>query len=177
MSSFIISVMMTLFVVFVGQLYLLTQGNALVSLEQGAQLIAYIAVSSAAYAALSSFVATFLKSSGVFSSLSTVVGTIIGFLAGVYIPAGTLPGGVANIMKSLPFGQSAMLIRRPYTEHALEAMTGGQPQAVEAVQEFYGISARVGDFEITVGIALAVLTVVLLIFTALGTWQLSRRIR
>lgn len=177
MSSFIISMIMTVVVLLVGQVYLLTQGNDLMSIAQFVQLIGYIALSSAAFAALASFVATFLKSSGAFSALSTVVGTIIGFLAGAYIPAGALPIGIVNIMNSLPFAHSAMLIRRPYTASALDAITGGQPQAVEAVQEFYGITAHVGNVDITGGIAIAILMGVLLIFTALGTWQLSRKIR
>ena len=176
-SSFIVSMIMTLIVVLAGQLYLLTQGNDLLPAAQLAQLIGYIVLSSAAFAALSSFVATFLKSTGAFAALSTVTGTLIGFLAGAYIPAGALPTGVVNIMNSLPFSQSAMLIRRPYTSNALDAIIGGQTQTSDAIQEFYGITAQVGNTEITASIAITILLLVFLMFTALGTWQLSRRIR
>lgn len=176
-SSFIVSVIMTLVILLVGQLYLLTQGDMLMSFSQLAQVIGYIALSSAAYAALASFAVTFLSSSGAFAALSTVVGTIIGFLAGAYIPAGTLPAGVVNIMNALPFAQSAMLIRQPYTASALDAVTGGQQQAIDAVSEFYGITASVGDTEISVGLAVIVLLAVLVVFAALGTWRLSRKIR
>ena len=176
-SSFIVSMIMTLIVVLAGQLYLLTQGNELLPTAQLAQLIGYIVLSSAAFAALSSFVATFLKSTGAFAALSTVTGTLIGFLAGAYIPAGALPTGVVNIMNSLPFSQSAMLIRRPYTSNALDAIIGGQTQTSDAIQEFYGITAHVGNTEITASIAITILLLVFLMFTALGTWQLSRRIR
>ena len=176
-SSFIVSMIMTLIVVLAGQLYLLTQGNDLLPAAQLAQLIGYIVLSSAAFAALSSFVATFLKSTGAFAALSTVTGTLIGFLAGAYIPAGALPTGVVNIMNSLPFSQSAMLIRRPYTSNALDAIIGGQTQTSDAIQEFYGITTHVGNTEITASIAITILLLVFLMFTALGTWQLSRRIR
>lgn len=177
LSSFTVSVVMTLFVLVVGQLYLLIQGDELMTGAQLAQVIGYIALSGAAFAALASFAATFLKSSGAFSALSTVVGTVIGFLAGAYIPVGALPAGVVNFMNSLPFGHSAMLIRRPYTSGALDSLTGGNTQIVMAVQEFYGITAHVGDAEITAGIAIVVLIGVFLVFGALGTWQLSRRLR
>lgn len=177
MSSLIVSVIMTLFTVVVGQVYLLARGNDLMSVAQLAELLGYIVLASAAYAALSSFVVTFLKSSGAFAALSTVVGTMIGFLAGAYIPAGALPAGVVNIMNALPFGQSALLIRRPYTSDALEVMTGGQPQSVDAIGEFYGITADVSGFEITTAVAVAALIAVFLVFTALGAWQLSRRLR
>ncbi|GAA5227220.1 ABC transporter permease [Paeniglutamicibacter antarcticus] len=176
-SSFIVSVIMTLVVLLVGQLYLLIQGSEPMSVAQLVRLLGYIALSSAAFAALSSFVATFLKSSGAFAALSTVVGTLIGFLAGAYIPVGALPAGVVNIMNSLPFVQSAMLIRGPYAADALDAITGGEPRAIEAIEGFYGITVHVGDFQVTTGIAITVLVGVLLVFSALGAWQLSRRIR
>ncbi len=177
MASLIVSVLMTIFTIIIGQVYMLTQGSDLMPLTQLAQLLGYVVLAAAAYAALSSFVVTFLKSTGAFAALSTVVGTLIGFLAGAYIPVGTLPDGVVKVIHSLPFGQSAMLIRRPYSTQALDAITGGQEQSVDTVQEFYGMTASVGGFEITAAIAIFALIAVTVVFTALGTWQLSRRIR
>jgi multidrug/hemolysin transport system permease protein len=176
-SSFIVSVIMALVILLVGQLYLLTQGDELMSLSELAQVIGYIGLSSAAYAALASSAVTFLNSSGAFAALSTVVGTVIGFLAGAYIPAGVLPAGVVNFMNALPFAQSAMLIRQPYTARALDALVGGQKQASDAVSEFYGITASVGSVEITPGLAALVLLTVFVVFAGLGTWCLSRKIR
>lgn len=177
LSSFVISFTMTLVIVAIGQLYLLIQGDALMTVEETATTIGYVAISSLAFAALSSFVVTFLRSSGSFAALSTVVGTIIGFLAGAYIPAGTLPDGIVNVMNALPFAQSAMLIRGPMTAQPLATLADGQTQASDAIQAFYGISAHVGDFEVTSGFAIAVLIGVFAVFTALGAWQLARRIR
>lgn len=176
-ASFVVSVIMTLVILIIGQLYLLTQGDALMSPGQLAQVVGYIALSSAASAALASFAVTFLRSAGAFAALSTVVGTIIGFLAGAYIPAGTLPTGVVNVMNALPFAQSALLIRQPYTADALDAVTGGAQPATDAVAEFYGITAHIGDSEITVGLAVFVLLAVVVVFAALGAWRLSRKIR
>lgn len=177
LSSFAISFTMTLVIVAIGQLYLLIQGNALMTVEETATTIGYVAISSLAFAALSSFIVTFLRSSGAFAALSTVVGTIIGFLAGAYIPAGTLPDGIVNVMNTLPFAQSAMLIRGPMTAQPLATLADGQTQASDAIEAFYGISAYVGDFEVTSGFAIAVLFGVFVVFTTLGAWQLARRIR
>lgn len=177
LSSFVISFTMTLVIVAIGQLYLLIQGNALMTVEETATTIGYVAISSLAFAALSSFIVTFLRSSGAFAALSTVVGTIIGFLAGAYIPACTLPDGIVNVMNALPFAQSAMLIRGPMTAQPLATLADGRTQAADAIEAFYGISAHVGDFEVTSGFAIAVLFGVFAVFTALGAWQLARRIR
>ena len=177
LASFVISLVMTAIVFVVGQVYLLTQGHPLLSGEQTLIALGRVAISCLSYAAVSSFVVTFLRTSGAFSALSTVVGTIIGFLAGAYIPAGTLPSSVVEALNALPFAQAAMLIRQPTTAPALQAVTDGQTQAVDAVSAFYGITAHVGTVEVTAGLALSALVIVFAVFTALGAWRLSTRIR
>ncbi len=178
-ASFIISLVMSVFIAVIGQVYLLTQGDPLMRLEEAAQAFGWIALSSAAYAALASFIVTFLRSSGAFAALSTVVGTIIGFLAGAYIPAGTLPDGVVRVLDALPFAQSAMLIRQPFTAQAVEALTAGdqQAQAAATVEQYYGITMTMGDVTVTPALAAAELGGVLVVFAALGAWRLSRKIR
>lgn len=177
LSSFVVSVLMSLVVVVVGQLYLLTRGSELLRVPQLLATVGYVLLASAAFAALASFAVTFLRSSGAFAALSTVVGTLIGFLAGAYIPVGTLPEGVVSVMHALPFAHAALLLRQPITEQPLAALTGGQEQAVSAVQEFYGITASVGGFEVTTPIAIASLVAVLLVFASLAVWRLSRTIK
>lgn len=179
LSSLVISVLMTVLVAVVGQAYMLIRGEEIMAIGQMAEAAGWIVLSSAAFAALSSFIVTFLKSSGAFAALSTVVGTLIGFLAGAYIPAGTLPSNVVSIMNALPFAQSAMLIRGPFTQKALNAVTDGpaHAEALKSVESFYGITASVGDWEITATVAALMLAGVLVVFTALGAWRLSRKIR
>lgn len=142
-------------------------------------LVGWVALSCAAFAALSSFVVTFLRSSSAFAALSTVVGTLIGFLAGAYIPAGTLPKNIVDMMNALPFAQSAMLMRGPYTAKAVDAVTAGpgQDSAITSIEEFYGMSASVGTWQVSESSAAIILAAVFLGFTALGAWRLSRKIR
>lgn len=179
LSSLVISVLMTVLVAAVGQTYMFIRGEEIMAVGQMAEAAGWIILSSGAFAALSSFIVTFLGSSGAFAALSTVVGTLIGFLAGAYIPVGTLPGNVVNIMNALPFAQSAMLIRGPFTQKALDAVTAGpgHVEALKSVESFYGITASVGDWKITVTVAALMLAGVLVAFTALGAWRLSRKIR
>lgn len=179
LSSLLISVLMTVIVTIVGQAYMLARGEQIMSAPQMLQTLGWIALSSAAFAAFSSFLVTFLESSGAFAALSTVVGTLIGFLAGAYIPAGTLPPNIVNIMNALPFAQSAMLIRGPLTHNALYALTEGpgQEQALKAIESFYGITASVGEWHVTTTWAALMLVAVFAVFAVLGTVRLSRKIR
>lgn len=178
-ASFLISVLMSLGTGAVGQLYVAIRGEAIMSVQQMAESAGWIVLSSATFAAMASFAVTFLKSSAAFSALSTVVGTLSGFLAGAYIPAGALPAGVVSVLNVLPFAQSAMLIRGPFTHKALDALTvgSGQEQALAPLESFYGITASVGDWQITTPAAALALVGFTVVFTALSVWRLSRKIR
>ncbi len=178
LSSFIISMLMSLLLLAVSQLYLLMQGEGLMSTEQTFETIGYVALSCATFAAIGSFIVTFMNSTGGFAAISTIVGTLVGFLAGAYIPIGQLPDAVGTGMNVLPFAQTAMLIRGPMTSKSFEAMVDGIPaSAQDTLSEYYGITAYVGDTQITTTIAIAVLVVLFVVFTALGVWRLSRSIR
>lgn len=177
LSSFLISLTMTLIIVAVGQLFLCTQGNDVMTLAEAGETLGSVILSSLAFAAMSSFLVTFLRSPGAFAALSTVVGSVIGFLAGAYIPVGTLPEGIVKVMNALPFAQSAMLIRRPMTAEALDALAGGQVQAADAVRTFYGLSAKVGDFAVTSAFAVGALAAVSVVFVALSAIRLAHRTR
>lgn len=176
-AALIISFSMSALIVVLGQIYLLILGHPLMSVGQWGRVVLYVALSSAAFSALSSFVVAFLKTSSSFASLSTIVGTISGFLAGAYIAPGVLPKGVVNVMNSLPFAQSAMLIRGPMTEDPLATLSGGDSPTIEALEEYYGITAAVGSLEITPLIACITLVVTFVVFAGLGTAAMSRRVK
>lgn len=176
-STLVVSVVMTVVIVVVGQIFLLSQGNPVISAANLGKLLGYVVLSSAAFAALSAFAVSFLRSVGAFSALSTVVGTLTGFLAGAYIPMGALPAGVVSFLNALPFAQSAMLIRRPFTASALTEIAGGQPEAVARISEIYGLTGSVGSTEVTTGLAVGTLLAMVVVFSLLSAWQLNRRIR
>ena len=177
LSSFMISVLISLITVIAGQLYLAIIGAPVMTPPQIATALGYVALSSAAFVAMSAFLVTFMRSASAFTAVATIVGTLIGFLAGAYIPPGVLPSAVSNVVQALPFSQSAQLIRQPLTHEALVRMTGGDAKAESTISTFYGMTAKVGDVTITNGWALAELAAVLLVFLALGAWRIGRRIR
>jgi multidrug/hemolysin transport system permease protein len=177
LSSFVIAVMMTMFVLIASVAYLFFVDGLVLTAQQLVLTVAYLLLSCAAYAALSAFVVSFVKTQGAFAALSTIVGTVLGFLCGAYIPVGSLPEGVANVINALPFGQSSMLIRQQFTETALNDMAGDQPQALEGLSEAYGITAAVGDWDVTVAFVIVVLAAMAVVFTTLAALRIRHRIR
>lgn len=176
-ASFGVSFLMTVLVTAVTQAYQFALGYAVMTGPNWALALGYIALSSAAFAALSSFGVTFLTTTSAFSALSTIVGTVIGFLSGVYVPVGALPAGVVTVLNVLPFSHSAMLLRQPFTTSAVDQLSSGQSVAADSIRSFYGITATVGDVTITTTTAVLSLAAMTVIFAALGVWRLQRTIR
>lgn len=177
LASLFVGVALSMSLVGLGQLYLLTQGQPTMTGANWLHAFAYVALSCAAFAAIASFGVSFLRSAGAFASLSTVVGSLIGFLAGAYIPPGTLADGVVNAMNALPFAQSAMLIRRPLVDQAVERLTAGNDDARTALQEFYGVTIGFHGEAIPPAVAVFVLAGLAIAFTLLGVARIRRAIR
>ena len=66
------------------------------------QLIGMIMVNSFTYATVMYFLAVISKTESAWSGLGTVVGTLVGFLGGIYIPIGSLSEAIGNVMKCTP---------------------------------------------------------------------------
>ncbi|HTL41976.1 MAG TPA: ABC transporter permease [Pseudolysinimonas sp.] len=177
LSSFVIALTMTLVVLVASLAYLFFVDGFALTAGQLALTVGYLALSCAAYAALSAFVVSFVRTTGAFSALSTIVGTVLGFLCGAYIPVGSLPEGVANVINALPFAQSSMIVRQQFTNGPLDDLAGGQQQAVEGLQAAYGITAQVGDWEVTVPYVVAILAAMAVVFTTLAALRIRTRIR
>jgi multidrug/hemolysin transport system permease protein len=176
LASFIVAFTISMAIVVMGQLYLLAQQQTVMSGRDWVQAIGYVALSAAAFSAISSFFVTFLRTTGAFAAFSTVVGTLIGFLAGAYIPPGTLPTTVVNVMNALPFAHSAMLLRGPMVRGAAEKLTGGDADALKVIDDFYGVTISIGAQPITPTIATIVLASVIVVFTLGGIARIRSKL-
>ncbi len=131
----------------------------------------------AGFTALSALIVSFIRTNAAFSGFATVIGTVLGFVAGAYIPVGSLPGAVASTINALPFAQGAMLLRREFTGDTLAAMVGDNAEAAETIREFYGIDAFIGDLLVPGSVAFGVLVLMAVGFTLLSAGRIRARIR
>ena len=66
-----------------------------------------------------------------FGTLSTIIGTLIGFLAGIYVPPAAFSTRFAKIMISLfPVSYSASMLRRVFTADPLKKVFSNADQVV-----------------------------------------------
>jgi putative ABC-2 type transporter, integral membrane protein len=142
-----------------------------------AEALGLIVLISWVFGALSSFGMTFVNSTSSFTTVSTITGTLLGFLAGAYLPLGLLSKSVVNVINALPFSSSAMLLREPLAGRALDNLANGSEPAREAIETYYGHVISIGDTQIDPAWAIAGLTVLGLMFTVAGAVRIGRSIR
>jgi multidrug/hemolysin transport system permease protein len=172
-----VALLMSLIVLALSVLYLGVIDGLWLAPDSLLRVTGIVVLCCAAFTALSALIVSGVRTAGAFSALATIVGTVLGFVAGAYIPVGSLPDSVGNVINALPFGQAGMLLRRDFTGESLPAMTGGIPQAEEALRQVYGIDAYVGHWVVPVSVVIATLIGLTVVCTALAALRIRARIR
>ena len=160
LAAWISSVIICTATLLISEAYCMTQGMAAFSLVSHLKLIGMIAANSFTYATLMYLVAALVKSSGAWGGLGTIIGTLVGFLGGIYFPIGQLADGIAILMKCTPVIYGTALFRSEMCAAILPETFDGIP--AEVVTEFsrvMGIELTMGDTALTVPQELCILLV------------------
>lgn len=173
-----IAAIITTIVYIVAQTYLIIQGAPVPTLGVVVQTIGLYLLTAFSFGALSSLVVTFIKSSAAFTSLSVIVGTGAGFVAGIYVPIGIMSAGIANVLNSLPFAQAAALLREPFVAAPLEAIGEGQPvEVVKGLTETYGLQVVIDGHILASSTLIVILVALGVVALILATVQISRKLK
>jgi multidrug/hemolysin transport system permease protein len=172
-----VALLMSLLVLVLSVLYLGVIDGMWLAPDALLRVTGIVVLCCAAFTALSALIVSGVRTAGAFSALATIVGTVLGFVAGAYIPVGSLPDSVGNVINALPFGQAGMMLRRDFTAESMSVMTGGIPEAEDALRQVYGIDAFVGDWLVPAGVAIVILGSLTILCTALAALRIRARIR
>ena len=135
-----------------------------------------ILLSALSNTAMLAFLVSFLKSQNAFGTASSLVGTLIGFLTGIYLPVGMLPAAMQTVVKVFPVSHAALLLRRIMMEAPMEKVFAGAPDAtVQAFRESMGLSYSLGGAELPAYASLLILGGAALLFYALSIIRFSHK--
>ena len=178
LSAFVIGVIMCVVALVLCQLYLLSEGGAMFTGIQFLKIFGLILLSTFSNTALVLFFVSFFQSNNAFSIASTIIGTVIGFLTGIYIPIGQLPEGVQTVIKVFPPSHSAMLLRQVIMEDGIKTGFAGAPaSAVSDFKEMLGVTFQVGGKAVEPMTSILILIVAGFFFLGLSMLSLSRKKR
>lgn len=141
---------MSIFTLFMGQVYLLMQGNPLFSVEVTLKVMGIILINAFVYAAIGYLLALFVHSESAWGGLLTVIGTLVGFLGGIYLPVSQLSEGVVRVLKCLPVLHGTAMMREVLTKEAMDITFEGMPEIIgEQVAKGMGITLWNGEVQFT----------------------------
>lgn len=177
-GAFIIGVIMCVVALVLCEVYIVAGGGALIGWQTLLKVLGLILLSTFSNTALVLFVVSFFQSNNAFSIASTIIGTIIGFMTGIYIPIGQLPVAVQWVIKVFPPSHSAVLLRQAIMEAPLaESFAGVPAQYVNEFKEMMGVSFKIGETAVTPLLSIVILVVSGLFFFGLSMLSLSRKKR
>ena len=175
LSAFIIGTIMTMLTFLFGEIVVIIQGGEWLSIIDHLKVLGLISLSSFSFSGLSFFIVSLVKSSSSVAAVNTIVGSIIGFFAGIYVPFSSFSDNFANIMKFNPAAHFVVLFRRVLTSGALDIVFDGAPVEARILYENnYGV--RMVWFNNDISIIQIIFYVILLtiVFYVLSLLRMGR---
>lgn len=111
LSAFIIGNLLCLVTFILSEIYIVFTGGTLLTWVQMLKVLGITFLSVFSSTCLVFFIVSLIRSRSAFTTICTIVGTLIGFIAGIYLPIGILPTAVQNFIKCIPFFYGASLMR------------------------------------------------------------------
>lgn len=145
-TAWIASVFICSITLFITEIYGMIMGLEVFSVTEHLRLLGMIMVNSFTYASLMYLMAMLAKTEGAWSGIGTVIGTLVGFLGGIYIPLGALSETIVNIMKCTPVIYGTAMFRSVMTKKIMDETFSDIPGEVAAeYRDIMGIDLNVFD--------------------------------
>lgn len=146
LSTFVVGLAMSILAMIVCVAYLAASGCPLSA--SGIGITAVLLIPSSLSGSIIIYALTsFLRSTGAFSGFFTVVSVLIGFLAGIYMPMGSMPSAMQTVSGIIPASHMASLFRDSLAGDALDSVFAGAPaETVEGFRQDMGFDMVVNGF-------------------------------
>lgn len=174
-GTFAVSLIMSAITLAVCLAYLAATGCPLSA--SGIGMCAVLLVPSALSGSIIIYAMTsFLRSTGAFSGFFTVVSVLIGFLAGIYMPMGTMPAAMQVVGTLVPASHMAALFRESLCGEAMDAVFAGAPaEAVSSFRTDMGFDLSLGGFQFEPATMILYVLGVTVLFFAIAVMRMRRR--
>lgn len=175
-SGVTVSLILTVITLVLAEGYIVMNGGDLLPLKALIKVLGLIILTVISASFMMFFMVSCFNSVNAYSTACTVIGTLIGFLTGVYIPIGSLPESVQTVVKVFPPSHAGVLFRKVMMEEAEKAVFANVPETV--ISEFkysMGETFLVGDKELGSLASILYILIVTAIFCALSMRQISRK--
>jgi len=174
-SAIIVGFIMCLITFFVSEIYIVAAGGALLSPAQFAQVVGVIMLTVVLATSIMLFIVSLFKSMDTFGHAATIISALSGFLVGLYLPIGSLPPAVSNIIKVFPVSHGAVLLRQIMMNTPLTSIFTGDEEARSSLEQMLGVQFTWNGSVIGTGMEIGYMLLAAVVFFALATFVLSKK--
>lgn len=175
-SGFLISLILTFITLILAETYIVSYGGKLLTIEALWEVILLIIFTTASSSIMMYYIVSWFKSTSAFAAASTIVGTLAGFLTGIYIPIGSLPKSIQAVVKIFPPSHAAVLFRRIMMEQPEKVTFANVPAAViDKFQSNMGVYFKVGGSILSPYLSIVYMLIFMIIFFALSLIKISSK--
>lgn len=147
-AAFFIGVVMSLLTYGLATLYLMAKGlaaSALFAPNRLVRVVLAVLATSFSNTTMLLFLCCLFRSGRAYSAAGTVIGTLSGFLTGVYLPVGQLPEAVRVLIKLFPTSHGAALLRQEMMAAQMDTVFLDAPEALRVeVEQMLGVRYFIG---------------------------------
>lgn len=183
-SCMVVGIIMSVVAFVAGMGYIAYLSGNIPSVEIILKTLGIIVLSVLANGSFMFFITSMLNTQNAFSGFSMLIGTLIGFLMGIYMPVGNLPEGVQWMVKLFPCTYSASALRTVLMEDILEETFSSMPAVIPEGYEgftradfehFMGVNFEFGDYSTNLTTAIIVMVAAAVIFSALSVLNVGKK--
>lgn len=178
LGTFSIGLIMTLLTLILAQVFIYFNHNQLFTLIEFLQLGGIMLLSVLSSTAMMYVIVELFRSPMAYETATSVISSIIGFVAGVYVPFGVLPGVVQYFAMLFPVTHGAALFRQVMMGSAMDTAFGNISQEhILGFELNMGNTFQVGDTVLSPLTSILYLVVTTLIFYGAAVLLAQRKKR
>jgi len=176
LSACAVALMMCLGIFIIVVIYLTSNGMPAISFVRLMQILGVMLLSAISSSSIVLFITSFLKTDNAYGSVSALLGTLIGFLTGMYFPVGMVQENVQWLMKLFPPTHASVLLRQVMLKDQMAVVFAKTPAEYQSsFEQNMGVVFTFGDYTATAGLHIAVLVVTTVVFSVFAIINISRK--
>ena len=175
-SSFIVGSMMSVVTLIISQIYLVYSGVDVLNFKELTEVFLIILMTSLSNSAMILFIVSLFSSEKAFSTASTIVGTLIGFITGIYLPISMLPDSVQIMVKLFPTSHGISILRQIFMKKQMDISFADVPtNYINEFKESMGVVYYINDKLVSNTTSIFILIASTIIFFSLAVLILYKK--
>jgi len=176
-SSLCVGFILSMIAFVAGQTYIVLRGGELLSPVNMLCMLGAILLSVLLSGTMGFLIVCFIGSNNAYMTISIIIGSMTGFLTGMYLPVGQLDEKVQWLVKLFPVTHTSVIIRSIMCRQAIEENFAGMDEFASEYSRIMGITMEFGDYTLPLWMHCAVVLALSVVFFAIATLKVSKEKR